>query len=126
MTGHHIGGTVSDQDDVHTGLIHKGGHGIIIGGQHGNALAIGFHLRKHLGGDAFGLFVNRHNVSALNGMLSTFKFTSEDCERHPSESGSHNMSKSEVDSRCVGAFSAWDAVLERLLHGLHDEYVTML
>ena len=60
VTSHHIRCAVSDEYHVDTGLIDDGRHGVIVGREHGDGFAIGFHFRKHLGGDAFGRLMNGH------------------------------------------------------------------
>ena len=62
VTRHHIRGAVAHQDDVHARLVHHGGHGVVVRGEHGDFLAALLHFVDHLGGDALGFFVHRHGA----------------------------------------------------------------
>ena len=44
VPGHHVGGTVADQNDINSGLIDQTGHAVVVGGEHGDALAALLHL----------------------------------------------------------------------------------
>jgi hypothetical protein len=48
---HDIGCRVAYEDDVHTCLVDEFCHRIVIGGEHGYLLTLGFHLSKTACGD---------------------------------------------------------------------------
>ena len=51
IAGHDVGGRVTYKYYINTCLIHEAGHGVVVGGEHGDLLAALFHLDKSPGGN---------------------------------------------------------------------------
>ena len=103
MTCHHIGGAVSHENDVHTGLVHNRGHGVVVGCEHGDFLAALLHLMHHLCGDAFGFL--------CTDMMRRY--------------GSDQTPKREIHARLAHLLAFGNAVFMHVLEVLHHQQVSM-
>ena len=62
VSANDIAGTVADKQHVDAGFVHKGSKGEIITGQHGDLLAVGFHLTQFSRRHSAVLNVNAHDL----------------------------------------------------------------
>ena len=56
IAGHDVRGGVAYENDVHAGAVDEGGHGVVIGGEHGYLFAAFFHLGEAACGYFAGIF----------------------------------------------------------------------
>ena len=47
---HDVGGAVADEDDIDFGAVDELRHGVVVGGEHSDFLAMEFHILEHFGG----------------------------------------------------------------------------
>ena len=60
VAAHNVGGTVANQEHIHSGFVHQPGEGIIVGGEHCNLLTLLFHLANLCCRQTGILRMNRH------------------------------------------------------------------